>query len=142
MRGSFSDLVHRYAARVDDRDFAGAASLFTEDGVLIRPDPPDVLDPVHELVGRTAIEQGLRALDTVPLTIHAIVGEVYDETSGRIVCVAHHLINPTTDLVWHLRYRDDYREVEGQWLIARRALSIDLIETRTVKRSRSATSPA
>ena len=136
MRADLSDLVHRYAARVDDRDFSGAASLFTEDGVLVRPDPPDVLDPVHELVGRAAIEQGLRALEPVPLTIHAIVGEVYDGTQGRVVCVAHHLLDATTDLVWHLRYRDDYREVEGRWLIARRALSIDLIETRTVKRSR------
>ncbi len=136
MRAELSDLVHRYAARVDDRDFDGAAALFTEDGVLIRPDPPNVLDPVHELTGRAAIEQGLRALEHVPLTIHAIVGEVYDGSSGRIVCVAHHLLDATTDLVWHLRYSDDYREVEGQWLIARRALWIDLIETRSVKRSR------
>lgn len=136
MRSDLSDLVHRYAARVDDRDFSGAAGLFTEDGVLVRPDPPDVLDPVHELLGRAAIEQGLHALDPVPLTIHEIVGEVYDGNSGRVVCVAHHLLDATTDLVWHLRYRDDYREVEGRWLIARRALAIDLIETRTVKRSR------
>lgn len=136
MRAELSDLVHRYAARVDDRDFAGAAALFTEDGVLVRPEPPDVLAPVAELVGRGAIEQGLRALESVPLTVHAVVGEVYDGTSGRVVCVAHHLVDPTTDLVWHLRYRDDYAEVEGAWLIARRALSIDLIETRTVKRAR------
>lgn len=136
MRAELSDLVHRYAALVDDRDFASAAGLFTEDGVLVRPDPPDVLDPVEELCGRAAIELGLRALEGVALTVHAIVGEVYDGATGRIVCVAHHLLDGRTDLVWHLRYRDTYTPEQDRWRIARRELSIDLIETRVVKRAR------
>jgi hypothetical protein len=136
VRAELSDLVHRYAALVDDRDFAAAAALFTPHGVLVRPEPPDVLDPVEEVKGRPAIEQALRTLEGVGLTIHAIGGEVYDGPTGRIVCVAHHLLDPRTDLVWHLRYRDRYEQDGDRWLIGRRELSIDLIETRAVKRSR------
>jgi hypothetical protein len=123
VRAELSDLVHRYAALVDDRDFAAAAALFTPHGVLVRPEPPDVLDPVEEVKGRPAIEQALRTLEGVGLTIHAIG-------------VAHHLLDPRTDLVWHLRYRDRYEQDGDRWLIGRRELSIDLIETRAVKRSR------
>jgi hypothetical protein len=131
-----SQLVHRYAATID----AGGSvvPLFTEDGVLVTPDPPDVLDPVHEHVGPAAIAAATAGL---PRTFHAIVGEVYSTGTagdcGRIACVAHHVIDDKTDLVWHLRYADDYRQVDGMWLIARRELSIDLIETRPLKRARA-----
>jgi hypothetical protein len=71
----------------------------------------------------------------LPKTFHAIVGEVYDGTSGRIACVAHHVIKPDLDLVWHVRYADDYAQVDDRWLFARRELTIELIETRPLKRS-------
>jgi hypothetical protein len=131
MSWELSQLVHRYAAAVDDRQ--SVVPLFTTDGVLVTPDPPDVLDPVHEHVGPEAIAQATSGL---PRTFHAIVGEVYDGSRGRIACVAHHVLDEKTDLVWHLRYLDDYRQVDGRWLIARRALHLDLIETRPLKRSR------
>ena len=60
----------------------------------------------------------------------------FKATNGRIACVAHHVIAPDRDLVWHLRYADDYAQVDGSWLLARRELTIDLIETRPLKRSR------
>ena len=126
-----SQLVHRYAARVDDG--LGAGALFTPDGVLVVPDPPEVLDPVVEHVGRDAVQAATTGL---PRTFHAIVGEVYDGTRGRIACVAHHVVAPQTDLVWHLRYDDTYAQLEGAWLLARRELSIDLVETRPLKRAR------
>lgn len=134
-----TDLVHRYAAHVDDRRPAEVAALFTEDGVLLSPDPPEVLDPVVEHVGRAAIAQ---AMSQLPRTFHAIVGVVLDVASdgqtatGRIACVAHHVLAPDKDLVWHVRYADEYRRTSEGWRIARRALSIDLIETRPLKRSR------
>jgi hypothetical protein len=131
MTWELSQLVHRYAARVDDG--LGVGELFTPEGVLVVPDPPDVLDPVVEHVGRDAIQAATTGL---PRTFHAIVGEVYDGDRGRIACVAHHVIGPTTDLVWHLRYADTYAQVDGRWLIARRELSLDLVETRVLKRAR------
>ena len=131
MSWELSQLVHRYAAAIDDG--RSVVPLFTTDGVLVTPDPPDVLDPIHEHVGPEAIAAATSGL---PRTFHAIVGEVYDGLSGRIKCVAHHVIDDRTDLVWHLRYADSYRKVDDGFLIARRELSIDLIETRSLKRAR------
>lgn len=131
MTWDLSQLVHRYALTVDEG--GDVAALFTEDGVLVAPDPPDVLVPTIEHVGRPAIT---RAMTGLPKTFHAIVGEVYDGTKGRIACVAHHVIAPDKDLVWHLRYADDYTQVDRTWLIARRELTIDLVETRPLKRVR------
>ena len=136
MSWELSQLVHRYAAAIDDG--RSVVPLFTPEGVLVTPDPPDVLDPVIEHVGPDAIAAATSGL---PRTFHAIVGEVYEgdraSPHGRIKCVAHHVIAPDKDLVWHLRYLDDYRQIEGAWLIARRELSIDLIETRPLKRARA-----
>lgn len=131
MTWELSQLVHRYAAQVDDG--LGVGNLFTEDGALVVPDPPTVLDPVVEHVGRQAIQAATTGL---PRTFHAIVGEVFDGHRGRIACVAHHVVSSTTDLVWHVRYADTYRRDDDTWLIARRELSIDLVETRPLKRAR------
>lgn len=131
MTWELHQLVHRYAARVDDG--LGVGALFTAEGVLVVPDPPEVLEPVVEHVGREAIQAATTGL---PPTFHAIVGTVFDGHRGRIACVAHHVVKPDLDLVWHLRYEDSYARVDGAWLIARRELSIDLVETRPLKRSR------
>lgn len=136
MSWELSQLVQTYAARIDDRQPVGA--LFTADAVLVVPDPPDVLDPVVEHVGREAI---VAATSGLPPTFHEIVGQVYARVdggaTGRVACVAHHVVDDRTDLVWHVRYADTYRAEEGQWLFARRELSIDLVETRPLKRART-----
>ena len=135
MSGELSQLVHRYALYVDTG--GPVASLFTPDGVLVSPDPPASLLPVVEHQGRDAITAAMTGL---PKTFHAIVGEVFTldpaGTTGRIACVAHHVIGPEKDLVWHLRYADDYVQVDGSWLIARRELTIDLVEVRQLKQVR------
>ena len=93
-RVGISDLVHRYAAAVDDRQFDSVVQLFTEAAELILPDPPVALEPVHRHRGHTAIGAAIAAV-VIP-TEHAIVGEVYDVTPrpdvahGRVACVAHH----------------------------------------------------
>lgn len=38
------------------------------------------------------------------------------------------------DVVWHLRYDDDYRLTDEGWRISRRALTINAIETRPMRR--------
>jgi SnoaL-like protein len=46
-RAALTDLVHRYAAGVDDRQFESVVKLFTDTAELTVPDPPSVLNPVH-----------------------------------------------------------------------------------------------
>ena len=76
-------------------------------------------------------------------TEHAIVGEVYDDdplrggARGRIACIAHHWsqrAEELIDVVWHLRYDDEYDSTDSGWRISRRALTINAIETRPVRR--------
>ena len=143
-RMALSDLVHRYAAFVDDREFQHAAELFTDTAQFVLPEPPDVLTPVRRHDGRAGALAALSVLESVTRTRHAIVGEVYtaatpDTAAGRIACVAHHWTatdEKITDVVWHLRYADDYQRTGTGWRIAHRALTIDAIETRPVRRLR------
>jgi hypothetical protein len=148
-RIALADLVHAYAAAVDDRRFDDAAELFTDAAELALPDPPQFLEPIRQHVGRSAIRSGLASVAAVPRTEHAIVGEVYwpggttDEAHGRITCLAHHWsrrdnqhAHDFTDLVWHLRYDDRYVRTESGWRVAARALTINAIETRPARRVR------
>ena len=144
-RAALSDLVHRYAASVDDRQFDSVVRLFTDTAELILPDPPTRLEPVHSHHGHTEISAALAGVAAVTRTEHAIVGEVFDEGAGprvargRIACIAHHWsqhADQLTDVVWHVRYDDEYALIDTQWRIAQRALTINAIETRPVRRLR------
>lgn len=160
------DLVHRYAALVDDRDTAGAAALFTADAELRLPAPPDRLDPVHVVTGRDAVREALGRVGSVLLTVHAVAGVVLDPAdsegadsegadphgvgagsggdgaTGRVTATAHHVTRSgeeLRDVVWHLQYRDRYVRVpEVGWRFAARAIHLDLVETRRVSRARVA----
>ncbi len=140
---ALSDLVHRYAAYIDDRQFTSAAELFTAVAELTVPEPPAALEPIHSHRGREAITAAVTAVAMVARTEHAIIGEVYDQAArrgtarGRIACVAHHWNqrgDEVVDVVWHLRYDDEYELTDAGWRIDRRALTINAIETRPVRR--------
>lgn len=142
---ALSDLVHRYAANVDDRQFDSAAELFTTTAELTVPEPPASLEPAHPHRGREAIAAAVAAVTAVIRTEHAIVGEVYaggarpGTAGGRVTCIAHHWSrrgDDVIDAVWHLRYDDDYQLTDAGWRISRRALTINAIETRPVRRLR------
>jgi ketosteroid isomerase-like protein len=144
-RLDLSALVHSYAAGVDDRDIEAVVELLTPDAELILPNPPDVLTPVHTHRGADAIRTALAAVTIVGRTHHSIDSEIYrggaehDVAHGRIGGTAHHWSrqhDTITDLVWYLRYDDDYRRTESGWLLTRRALTIDAIETRPARRLR------
>jgi 3-phenylpropionate/cinnamic acid dioxygenase small subunit len=144
-RAALTDLVHRYAADVDDRRFDSVAELFTEDAELTLPDPPTTLEPVYQHRGRAAIRDAAATVAATIRTQHAVVGEVYDAgprsgtARGRIACVAHHWIqhgDQLRDVTWHLRYDDEYQYVETQWRIHRRVLTIDSIDNRQVRQVR------
>ncbi|WP_167545635.1 nuclear transport factor 2 family protein [Amycolatopsis rubida] len=138
------DLVHRYTARVDERDFAGVAQLFGGDGVLVLPDPPHDFGPVREHPSPEGVAAALSVLDDVPLTAHGITGVVFDPggnpaARGRITCVAHH-VGPRdgrfADAVWHRHYLDRYAKTGGGWRFARREAHLDLLDTREVRATR------
>jgi 3-phenylpropionate/cinnamic acid dioxygenase small subunit len=142
-RMALSDLVHRYAANVDDRRFDSVAQLFTATAELTVPEPPAALEPIHSHRGQEAIAAAVAAVAAVTRTEHAIVGEVYQEAarpgmaSGRVACIAHHWSqrgDEVLDVVWHLRYDDDYRLTDAGWRISRRALTINAIETRPARK--------
>jgi hypothetical protein len=107
------------------------------------PDPPAALEPIHSHRGQDAIATAVAAVAQTMRTEHAIVGEVYDEgprpgiARGRITCIAHHWnqrADEFFDVVWHLRYDDEYQLTDAGWRISRRALTINAIETRPVRR--------
>jgi hypothetical protein len=144
-RLALTDLVHLYASAVDDRRFDDVVELFTATAELRLPDPPRSLDPVRRQHGHDGVRAAMRALASVTRTEHAIVGEVYapgDDPNyalGRITCIAHHWTadaDQITDVVWHLRYDDEYMRTRAGWRIHGRALSINAIETRPVRRLR------
>ncbi|MDT5201713.1 MAG: hypothetical protein QOH34_3235 [Mycobacterium sp.] len=144
-RAALTDLVHRYAAGVDDRQFDSVTALFTDTAELMLPEPPATLDPVHRHCGHAAIRTAIAAVAATIRTEHAIVGEVFDaglqpdSARGRIACVAHHWSqygDQLTDVVWHLRCDDEYRRTDAGWRIAHRVLTINAIETRPVRRLR------
>lgn len=144
-RAALTDLVHRYAAGVDDRQFDSVASLFTDNAQLMLPDPPRALEPVHQHRGHAAISGAVAAVATTIRTQHALVGEVYapgaeaGTARGRIACVAHHWIqrdDQMLDVMWHLRYDDEYQLSDTGWRICSRALTIDAIETHPVRQVR------
>jgi SnoaL-like domain len=144
-RLALSDLVHLYASAVDDRRFDDVVKLFTESAELRLPDAPRALEPVRHHYGRDGVRAAMRALAAVARTEHAIVGEVYaagddaDYALGRITCIAHHWTvsdGNASDLVWHMRYDDEYMRTRAGWRIHGRALTINAIETRPVRRLR------
>jgi hypothetical protein len=147
-RLALTDLVHLYASAVDDRRFDDVVELFTETTELRLPDPPGSLEPVRHHHGHDGVRSAMSALASVTRTEHAIVGEVYaagDEPNyalGRITCIAHHWTadgEQITDLVWHLRYDDEYLRTRAGWRIHGRALTINAIETRPARRLRGRT---
>ncbi|TQS26621.1 nuclear transport factor 2 family protein [Microbispora sp. KK1-11] len=142
---ALADLVARYALYADERDTARLTGLFTPDGVLVLPDPPRALGPVLTRTGHEEIAAAMTALESLTMTFHALAGQVVDPgpepgtATGAVACVAHHLserADGPSDLVWHLRYADTYRRLDGAWRIARREVRIDWIETRPVRRVR------
>ncbi|QIX25605.1 nuclear transport factor 2 family protein [Nocardioides sp. JQ2195] len=144
-RVALRDLVNRYAARVDDRDPAGVAALFTTDGVLTTAAPPASLGPVDENRGQPAIEQAMAGLESLVGTFHAVTGEVFDpgpdadSAIGRVACIAHHVNErggELRDVAWAITYRDTYRRNGSGWLFATRSAHLTYLAASPVKLAR------
>jgi SnoaL-like domain len=144
-RAALTDLVHRYAASIDDRQFHCVAKLFTESAELRLPDPPTTLEPVHSHRGHGGIGEAVATVAATIRTQHVIAGEVYDPgpqpgtARGRIAGIAHHWIqhdDQIRDMMWYLHYDDEYQLTDTGWRIALRALTINAIEIRPVRQVR------
>lgn len=129
-------LVAAYAAAVDARDWVTLGGLFTEDAVLLTPDPPRSLDPVLEAAGRIAIVATVQQVAAFAGTEHLVTRSEWsgsgDEATGRTTGEAHHHVDGPDphSWVWHVSYVDDCVRTEAGWRIARRALAVRQIEKR------------
>jgi len=120
-RFALGDLVARYCAGVDDRDFHAIGDLFTEDGFF---------GHVGEggAQGRAAIRQYYRGrLQDIPYSFHyphTHTIDVHDATtaSGEVTAHAEMARVALPPLIAALRYSDDYRFEDGAWRFARREL--------------------
>ena len=133
-----ADLVTAYARAVDGRDWTALADLFTEEAVLVTPDPPRSLDPVLEARGRTAILAAVSKVSTFDRTEHVVTSTTWDVdgdvASGTTTGEAHHVVlgaDPHA-WVWQVEYADEAVQVAGGWRFARRALTVRAIEKRPV----------
>ncbi|WP_068157092.1 nuclear transport factor 2 family protein [Rhodococcus phenolicus] len=131
-----SELAARYAVAVDDRDAAALTDLFTADAEFVQP--PAITRGAGEIVtvGAAAIA-GVVLKSTAHLhgTRHEVHQQVVDidgdTATGRVYCTAHHLYRGRDGMrnnALAVRYRDTYRLIDDQWLIARRELAVDYAE--------------
>ncbi|MGV0793266.1 nuclear transport factor 2 family protein [Mycolicibacterium sp. XJ1819] len=110
---AIGQLPIRYALAVDDRDVDGWVGLFV----------PDVR--VGDAVGRDALrEQITPLLRQFYRSIHQIVGhrvDIVDEhhATGSVYCRAEHEVGDRW-VVMAIRYDDEYRKVDDEWLFHRR----------------------
>ena len=111
--------------RVDARDWDAGAALFTEDGVLVVPDPPEHLGPVHASHGRAEIRAALAELEATDRTRHEVTRRRAGR-AGRLRGAPRHG-RPVHRLAPALRRR--VRQTDDGWRIARRELHIDRIAT-------------
>lgn len=134
------ELAHRYAAAVDEGRVEDAVALFTPDAVLHLPDPPRRLEPVVAHQGHAGIRSALGTVLSLRATLHEITGQVLDPIDagpdrrrrirGRTTCAAHHFLEArdeataASDLLWRVRYDDEYVEHPGGWLIASRRMTV------------------
>lgn len=127
--------VNRYAIAVGERDYATFAALFTEDGTWQRPGQ-------RQIRGREQIRTFMDALPPSTLIRH-VNGSVRidvvddDRAKGISYTTVYNFeghdggIAPMSGPDYVVEYRDDFRRVGSEWLIAHR-------DTRIIFRSRDA----
>jgi hypothetical protein len=137
-----------YATAVDDGDGDSLSQLFVVDGDLVVPNFPDDLRPVITRSGREALRRVPDGLRRYERTFHVLSNHRYTTegmlASGEVQCVAHHVTAATgdttrggragTDLVWFIRYCDDYRRTDAGWRFVRRELHLQWVEEHPVAR--------
>lgn len=124
---AIAELVFSYSRAVDRKDFALLRSLYSADGYddhggLYRGSAAGYVD---------WLEQAMQACDITTHSVHnhliALRGAGHAE--GEVYVTAYHRLADGSggfnELVEGLRYLDQYVQVEGRWLFARRTLLND-----------------
>ena len=124
---------------MDGRAFA---DLFTDDGELWVPDLAGGGAPTIRRAGRDQLSAIPSGLSRYHVTHHAVRESTYRVSgrtaTGEVNGVAHHLLAPGDgglgglDVIWYLRYVDDYVATDRGWRIGRRVLHLRGIEERRV----------
>lgn len=113
-RDEIRQLAYRYAYALDNRDIDELVRLFVPDVQVGRDE-----------VGHEALEESFRAsLSAVGVTFlmvanHTVTFSDPTHAAGRVYCRAH-VAEQGRFVEQAIRYDDDYRRHEGQWLFVRR----------------------
>jgi ketosteroid isomerase-like protein len=136
------ELVELYARAADRVDGAGAAALFTDNGVLRIFERGDE-SPVRERSGREEIATAFAGLSRYEVTLHVVANHLVeldgDAATGETYCLAHHVRTigegeaaHLSDYVMAIRYLDTYERTTDGWRIAQRNLQLEFTEERPV----------
>jgi ketosteroid isomerase-like protein len=128
------ELVSRYAALVDTRQFDQLTTVFDGEGVL------DSGRGVR--TGMAEIVEAMQGLHRYETTDHQLIGHefTFDPTDptlahGQVFCDAHHVSNDNgqrNDRIMSIRYDDRYRHTTQGWRIEHRQLNLLAEQTRRV----------
>ncbi|HKY91452.1 MAG TPA: nuclear transport factor 2 family protein [Nevskiaceae bacterium] len=126
----FRDLAERYAQAADRNRPALLDTIMADDVVL--EGPGFVMAGLAEVRGFPAM-LAQRFRGTRHLVHNQVIEVDGDRATGETYCTASHLLRESPQvLVWHLRYQDEFRHVQGAWRLARRRIVLDWTETRPV----------
>jgi hypothetical protein len=136
------ELVDLYARAADRVDGAGAAALFTADGVL-RIFERGTDAPVRERIGREEISTAFAGLSRYEVMLHVVANHLVelngDVATGETYCLAHHVRTIgegvdayRSDYVMAIRYLDTFERTAEGWRIAQRQLQLEFTEERPV----------
>ena len=135
-------LSYTYAAGIDRRDRDTFLSAFHPDAVLRafehgQDETPFMTRSGHEKIA-VITDRIIPAMceKTFHLVANARFAIDGDGATGEVYGVAHHL-SPSdehggVDVVMYMRYRDEYRRIDGEWRISLRDALTDWSETRFV----------
>jgi len=125
-------LTEEYAHAADRRDPAGAASLFTEDGLLTLFMDGAEGQPTEQHSGRSAIAAAIASLSHYDATTHFLGQRSFDVAGqhalGETYCMAYHVRRKPgvlVSVVVAIRYLDRCVRSDGRWLFSERRLVAD-----------------
>ncbi len=134
---ALSALSTAYAVAVDSRDGDGLAALFLPDGELVVGSADGGSGIAAVCTGHDELRRVPDRLQRYERTSHVVGLRSYrvdgDRASGVVCCVAHHVLAATTgtphglDVIWTVRYLDDYRRTPDGWRIVRRRLVVERV---------------
>lgn len=132
-REEIKELRYEYFYRVDDRDWSGYASLFTEDGIADMGGD----DPFGRMVGHDEIKDGIELIgNQFDFWAHwgwnPIIEVDGDEGTGRWYFGGPFTMRDTEYVdpmdAWILgTYYDEYRRVDGEWKFSKVIVDSEMV---------------